>query len=843
LAAAFLLFFTLSANAQTASSFRLATYNLLKYDNGDTAFKNPELRKIFPQINADIVVTVEMMSQSAAVGLQNRVLNANSVQYSMAQYFDGPDTDPALYFKSSKFQFISAQVIPTALRNVVAYTLRYIPSGDTLRVLAVHLKASLGEEALRAAEVDSIRKYTNTLRAGSNFIICGDFNIYTANEAAYQKLLAVTSGNEGHFFDPLNLPGTWNQSGYALYHTQSTRLNIFGNGSTGGMDDRFDMVLYSKALKDSSGLSYLSGSFKAYGNDGNHYNASINSPANTVVSQSIADALYNASDHLPVYADFKLNTPPTASILDAQALQLLTPVLSTCSVNNKSIGVRVKNNSTDTIKFSQQNLNLAVQLLTPSSLIENYTAFIGTGTLAPGATLDVSVLNNYNFIPNSTYQARGWIRLQGDTLLTNDTLALVPLVVPASFTVDVSPVNPIVCSGASTVLTASTATTWLWSTGATTQSITVNSTGTYTVTATDNTGCSKTASSQVNVLSNPTTIVFSENMGIVSGNTFIATHESANGFENDALTMTGSGDVRITTTSTGYATASGGANIFLTNTSAGRNFIISNINTMGLVQLTLSFGIWKSTTGGTGSDLEVSYSTDGVTFTPLAFPPLTSGASWSYRTANEQLPTASNLRIQFKNLQTITQFRIDDVLLKGTPIPQIQHNNQFSFCTGDSLLLTTSTGQQYLWSTGETTASIYAKTAGNYTVSIDCIQSDTLTLATTNCTVSTLTIKAFLQGYYTGANQMTAVLYNAALHADPMATDSIELRLHASASPYNLLLSQYTTLKTNGTASINFPPVLNGQLVYIAIRHRSSLEAWSKTPVLLNTNCSFYFTP
>lgn len=843
IAAALFLLSTFGTKAQTTANFRLVSYNLLKYDNADTTFKNPELRKIFPAINADIVVTVEMMSQSAALGLQQRVLNANSVQYSMATYFDGTDTDPALYFKSSKFQFITAQVIPTALRNVVAYTLKYIPSGDTLRVLAVHLKASLGEEALRAAEVDSIRKYTNSLPAGSNFIICGDFNIYTTNESAYQKLLAVTAGNEGHFNDPLNLPGTWNQPGYAVYHTQSTRLNIFGNGSTGGMDDRFDMILYSKALKDSSGLSYLSGSIKAFGNDGNHYNASINDSVNSAVSQLIADALYNASDHLPVYADFKLNTPPTISIQDAEATQLLLPTVSTCSISNKSVGLRVKNNSADTLKFSQKILNLAVQLITPSSGLQTYTAFIGAGNLAPGATMDVSVLNNYNFTQNSTYQIRGWINIQGDTVLSNDTLAFVPLVIPTSFTVGVTPASPTVCNGESTILTATAASTWLWSTGATTQSITVTSTGNYTVTATDSAGCSLTATSQVNVLSNPTAVIFSENIGVVTGTTSIATHENLNGFENDSLTMSGTGDVRITTFSNGYATASGGANVFLTNTTAGKNFIISNINTSGFVQLTLSFGVYKSSTSGNGSDLEVSYSTNGINYTPLTFTALPSGAAWFYRTTNEYLPSSSNLRIQFKNLQTITQFRIDDILLKGTNIPEIQYSGQTSFCNGDSLLLTTSTGQQYLWSTGETTASIYAKFSGNYTVSVDCIQSAAVSLTTTNCSVSTLNIKAFLQGYYIGGHEMAAVLHNAALHSDPLATDSIEIRLYSSISPYNLVYSRNALLKTNGTASMNFPPSMNGELVYIAIRHRNSLETWSKTPVLLNTSCSFYFTP
>jgi hypothetical protein len=39
-----------------------------------------------------------------------------------------------------------------------------------------------------------------------------------------------------------------------------------------------------------------------YGNDGNHYNDSINRPPNNVVSQLVANALHYSSDHIPIIA-------------------------------------------------------------------------------------------------------------------------------------------------------------------------------------------------------------------------------------------------------------------------------------------------------------------------------------------------------------------------------------------------------------------------------------------------------------------------------------------------------------------------------------------------------------
>jgi gliding motility-associated-like protein len=58
-----------------------------------------------------------------------------------------------------------------------------------------------------------------------------------------------------------------------------------------------------------------------------------------------------------------------------------------------------------------------------------------------------------------------------------------------------------------------------------------------------------------------------------------------------------------------------------------------------------------------------------------------------------------------------------------------------TFCAGDSVLITSDPGNSYLWSNGATTQSIYATTAGDYSVSVtysnNCFaQSDTLTVAT-----------------------------------------------------------------------------------------------------------------
>lgn len=47
----------------------------------------------------------------------------------------------------------------------------------------------------------------------------------------------------------------------------------------------------------------MPGSYVVCGNDGKHINKAINDPENRMVNPEIADALFKASDHLPVIID------------------------------------------------------------------------------------------------------------------------------------------------------------------------------------------------------------------------------------------------------------------------------------------------------------------------------------------------------------------------------------------------------------------------------------------------------------------------------------------------------------------------------------------------------------
>ena len=288
----------------------------------------------------------------------------------------------------------------------------------------------------------------------------------------------------------------------------------------------------------------------------------------------------------------------------------------------------------------------------------------------------------------------------------------------------INPSGPVYfCNGDSAILTASSGNTYAWSNGETTPSITVSSSGNYRVTVTNGLGCTST-SSYVEIIESDYTssiLFFTESMDTAVGTTSIAMHEANNGFDNDNFTMSGTGDVRPTLPSFNYTGASGGSNIFLTNT-AGKNFIISDINTSAFVDFKLSFGIYKSSINGTGEDLLVQVSSDGINYTNLSFDPLPSGsgtAHWYYRTAVGFIPPTSNLRIQFLQTGVVSQYRIDDVALRylsGSYSISISAGGPTSFCQGDSVSLNATPINSYIWSNGQTTQNIKAGTSGNYYV-------------------------------------------------------------------------------------------------------------------------------
>jgi len=251
------LLFMYSAYGFTSDTVKVMCYNLLGYG----FFSDPRdlnYRKIIKAAAPDILTIEEVVSQEGVNEFLDSVMNYYTPGlYNAGVYINGTDTDNGIFFKPSKFIFISNTpiIVPvTGARDMNVFRLKHIASNKEILIISLHLKSGSQNAQMRSEEVLALRQFTDSLPYGTNFIVQGDCNLQGATEQAYLNLTAFHSNSDGHCIDPLNLPGIWNQNpAYAIYHTQSTRTRSFGGGSAGGLDDRFDLMLLSRSVSVNEG--------------------------------------------------------------------------------------------------------------------------------------------------------------------------------------------------------------------------------------------------------------------------------------------------------------------------------------------------------------------------------------------------------------------------------------------------------------------------------------------------------------------------------------------------------------------------------------------------------------
>lgn len=303
-----------SAQDETLS---IVSYNLLNYPDGrddcgaNTVVPNraDTLKKITDYLQPDIFVACEVQTQAGVDAILNNALNANGNTNYIAATFNGNGyLHNAMFYNTNKLTLKSQHVVVSSPRDIDHYVL-YVNDPnlgvffDTtfIEVYMMHLKAgnSNSSEALRDAQTQILMNYMANRPTDRNVFFCGDMNVYSSNDDGYKNM---TTGSFA-MKDPINTPGNWNNSStYAAIHTQSTRTSEnLDCGSKGGLDDRFDQILVSQnVLNNSDNVQYQSGSYRAVGNDGNHFNSSLITGTNNMYPSSVVRALYYMSDHLPV---------------------------------------------------------------------------------------------------------------------------------------------------------------------------------------------------------------------------------------------------------------------------------------------------------------------------------------------------------------------------------------------------------------------------------------------------------------------------------------------------------------------------------------------------------------
>lgn len=251
--------------------------------------------------------------------------------------------------------------------------------------------------------------------------------------------------------------------------------------------------------------------------------------------------------------------------------------------------------------------------------------------------------------------------------------------------------NTILCHEGTSTLTAVGGITFNWSTGATSNNITINEAGTYTVTITNSFGCSATTSAVATV--EPQIIAN------IVGNDIICAGEP--------ITL--------------YAT--GGEN-YLWNT---------GLNTASLTHTPATNTTYTCTiTSINGCEAVASKE---VTVTPLPTPEI-SGSNFLCEGSSIQLTATGGSAFVWSNgitsnQNTITEPGIYTVTVTQNncsastqtyitqhPSPHTTISGNTQFCAGDSTSITATGGDSYLWNTGATTNSIVAHQSGNYSVTI-----------------------------------------------------------------------------------------------------------------------------
>jgi hypothetical protein len=271
------------------------------------------------------------------------------------------------------------------------------------------------------------------------------------------------------------------------------------------------------------------------------------------------------------------------------------------------------------------------------------------------------------------------------------------------------------CSYDDVTLTAAAGQTYLWSNGATTQSITVNQAGVYSAVVTTTNGCVDTTATY-------TTTVFAD------ADTSVVASGSLDFCSYDDVTLTAAAGQT-------YLWSNGATTQSITVSQAGSySAVVTTTN--GCSDTTATY----TTTVFADADTSVTVSGpldfcsyDDVTLTAAA------GQSYAWNTGDTSQAITSTIAGTYSVIVTTSNGCTDTTVDYNTTIFADADTSvvvtQTLFCASDSAILIAAPGQSYLWNNGDSTQASVVNTTGDYFVTATTINGCVATSDTTSITV------------------------------------------------------------------------------------------------------------
>lgn len=259
-----------------------------------------------------------------------------------------------------------------------------------------------------------------------------------------------------------------------------------------------------------------------------------------------------------------------------------------------------------------------------------------------------------------------------------------------------------ICQGETTTLTANDGVAYQWSNNSSNASITVGTSGQYSVTATNAEGCTATASTYVTVNALP--------VATISGITSIC--------QGETTTLTANGG-------TSYQWSDNSTNTYITVNTSGQ-YLVTVTNAQGCSATASTYvtvnALPNPTISGSTSICQ------GETTTLTA----NGGTSYSWSnnatSASITVETAGMYTVTVTNAQGCSAATSTYMTVNALPNPTINGNT--SICQGETTTLTANGGISYQWSNNSTNAAITVSTSGQYVVTATNTQGCTATAST-----------------------------------------------------------------------------------------------------------------